>query len=165
MKETCASPPSNPIVDSLFQKTVIPRGEPKWITIDANPSPRSGLPAKVSKMVTKMVRHYDQDEREEDGSYRWETVRSVLLRELAQESAKYFSDNYWIPLIQQGSSKRRIDYYLDKKSLCYLRAIQGHSGGIAIRPGMMEYTLIPHNWKEDILDRRISWTSSGRKRG
>ena len=58
------------------------------ITIDANPSPRSGLPATVSKMVTKMVRHCDQDEREEDGSYHWETVKSLLLIEFAQERGK-----------------------------------------------------------------------------
>ena len=45
IKETCASTPCNPIGDSLFKKTVIPRSERKWITIDANPSPRSGLPA------------------------------------------------------------------------------------------------------------------------
>ena len=71
----------------LFKITVIPGGERKF-TIDADPSPRSGLPAKVSKMVTKMVRHYDQDEREQDGSYHWETVKSLLLREFAQKRAK-----------------------------------------------------------------------------
>ena len=80
IKETCAGPPSNPVGDSLFEKTVIPGGERKWITIDADSSPRSGLPAKVSKMVTNMVRHYDQDERKQDGSYHWETVKSLLLR-------------------------------------------------------------------------------------
>ena len=57
IKEACASLPSNPISDSLFKKTVIPRGERKWITIDANPSPRKGLPAQVSKIITKLVRH------------------------------------------------------------------------------------------------------------
>ena len=35
-RETCANPLSNPISDSLFKKTVIPSGERKWITIDAN---------------------------------------------------------------------------------------------------------------------------------
>ena len=39
-------------------------------------------------MMTKMVRHYDQDEREEDGSYHWETVKSLLMREFAQERAR-----------------------------------------------------------------------------
>ena len=76
-KETCANPLSNPLSDSLC-KTVIPTSERKWIAIDANPSPRNGLPTQVSKMVTKMVRHCDQDEREQDGSYHWETVRSLF---------------------------------------------------------------------------------------
>ena len=42
-------------------------------------------------MVTKMVRHFDQDE---------------LLREFALERATYFSDNHWIQLVQEGSGKR-----------------------------------------------------------
>ena len=83
VKGTRASPASNPIGDSLFKKTVIPGS-----TIEANPSPRGGLPAKVSKMVTKMVRPYYQDECEEDGSYHWETVKSLLRRQFAQERAR-----------------------------------------------------------------------------
>ena len=87
-KETCANPPSNPMGDSWFKETFIPRGKRKWITIDANPSPRSGLPTKASKMVTKMVRHHDQDEREQDGSCHWKTVKWVLLKVFAQEGAE-----------------------------------------------------------------------------
>ena len=133
-RETCASPRSNPIGDSFFKKTVTPRRERKWITIDAALSPRNGLPTKVSKMVTKMNRHHDQDEREEDGSRHWETAKSLLLKELSQERAIQISDKHWVHLIQQGSSKTRIEYCLDnKKSSCYPRAIQGHSGGIPIR--------------------------------
>ena len=50
------------------------------------------------------------------------------------------------------SSKTRIVYCLDnKKSLCYLRAIQGHSGGVRTRPEMMEYTLILYNWMEGVF--------------
>ena len=62
-KETCANPLSNLIIDSLFKKTVIPTSERKWITIAANPSPRKGLPTQVSKVITKMIRHHDQEER------------------------------------------------------------------------------------------------------
>ena len=102
-----------------------------------------------------MVGHYDQDEREEDGSCHWETVKSLLLRGFAQERARVFFDEYWIHLIQQGSSKTRIEYCLDnKKSIWYLRAVQGHSGSTPIKPEMMEYTLFPHNWKEYIFHRR-----------
>ena len=87
IKETCASPPSDPIGDYLFKKTITPRGERKWITIDVNPSTRSGLRTKVSKMLTKMVCQYDQDERAQDGSYHWETVKTLLLLEFALERA------------------------------------------------------------------------------
>ena len=37
------------------------------------------------------------------------------------------------------------------------RALQGHSGGIPVRPEMMEYTLIPYNWKEYIFHNGILW--------
>ena len=42
-------------------------------------------------------------------------------------------------------------------SLCYLRAIQEHSGGIPISPELMNCTLIPYNWKELIYHRGIPW--------
>ena len=99
---------------------------------------------------TKIVRHHDQDEREKDGSYHGETVRSLLLREFAQEHQP----------IHEGSGKKRIECWLDnKKSQCYLRAIQGHSGGIPTRPALTEYTLMPHNWKEYTFHKGMSWNS------
>ena len=98
-------PSQQSLGDSLFKKTVIPRGDRKWITIDANPSPRSGLPTKVSKMVTKMVRHCDKDECEQDGSCHWETVKSLLLRDFALST----SVKYWIHLIHEGISGKRIE--------------------------------------------------------
>ena len=62
--------------------------------------------------------------------------------------------------IHEGSSKKRIEYCLDnKKSPRCLRAVQGHSGGFPTRPEMMEYTRIPHNWKEYIFHKGISWNS------
>ena len=52
----------------------------------------------------------------------------------------------------------RIEYCKDNNgSLCYLRAIQGHSGGIPICPEFMNYTLILYRWKEYIYHRGISW--------
>ena len=83
-------------------------------------------------------------------------MKSVLLKVFAQEGTEESPDNRWIQLIQQGSSKTTTEYCLDnKKSLCYLRAIQGHSGGIQIRPEKMEFTLIPYNWKEYVFHRDL----------
>ena len=130
------------------------------------------LSTQVSKMITKMIRHHDQGEREQDGSYHWDIVRSVLLKAFAQNGAGDFSDNQWIHLSREGSSEKRVEYCLDnKKSLCYLRAIQTHSDGIPIRPGMMGYTFIPCDWKVHIFHGIFTgcsiyfgeWTNSGRK--
>ena len=47
----------------------------------------------------------------------------------------------------------RPEYCLDnKKSLCNLRSIQGHSG---MRPEMRECTFVPYNWKESIFHREL----------
>ena len=59
------------------------------------------LATAVSKLVTKIVRHYDEDERQPDGSLRWDTLRPVLLRAFAQQGARDFSEN-WV------TSKTRI---------------------------------------------------------
>ena len=89
-----------------------------------------------------------------------DTIRLVLLRAFAHHGARDFSEQLWSHLIQEGSSKKRLEYCLDCKiSLRYLRAIQGHCGGVTKRPELMEYTLIPRNWKEYIFHRGISWNS------
>ena len=89
-----------------------------------------------------------------------DTARLVLLRVFAHQGARDFSEKLWLHLIQEDSSMKRPQYCLDCKiSLRYLRAIQGHSGSITKRPGLMEYTLIPRNWKEYIIHTGISWNS------
>ena len=45
---------------------------------------------------------------------------------------------------RQDSSTARIP----KNSLAYFRAVQGHSGGIAIDPELRLYILIPYSWKQ-----------------
>ena len=39
----------------------------------------------------------------------------------------------------------------NREYICFLRAFHGHSGGLAIRPENVEYTLSPHGWKEHIF--------------
>ena len=70
-----------------------------------------------------------------------DTIRPTLVRAFAWEEARDFDDRYWLMLIQEGSKKMRIEYCEDKNgSLCYLRAIQGHSGGIPIKSRIGELT-------------------------
>ena len=141
---------SLPDHSSMFKKTIIPTNERKWVVFPANPLYGGALSIQVSKMVTRMVRHYDQEEREPDGSHHWDTVRPVLLKSFGRHGAQIFSERSWIQLIQEGSS---VD---QKNSLCYLRAIQGHSSGIPIMPELMGYTSVPCNWKDFIFHRGCS---------
>ena len=84
-------------------------------------------------------------------------VKSVLLKAFGKHGARIFTERIWIQLVQKGSSKKRVEYCVDhKNSLCYFRAIQGHSGSIPIMPELLEYTSIPHNWKEYIFHRGCS---------
>ena len=149
-----SSPPSR---SSMFKKTVIPLNEIKWKAIPANSSYGGALSLLVSKMVTRMVHHYDQEEREPDGSYHWDTVRRVLLKAFGKHGAHNFTKRYWIQLIQEGSSKKSVEYCVDhRNSFNHLRAIQGHSGGIPIMPELMGYTSVPYNWKQYICHRGCS---------
>ena len=52
----------------------------------------------------------------------------------------------------------RIEYCVDKNvSLCFFESYSGALCGNSISPELMDYTLIPHNWKEHINHRGISW--------
>ena len=106
-------------------------------------------------MVTRMVRHYDQYERQSDASMHWDTIRSVLLKAFAKQGARDFSLRFF----HEGSSNTRIEFCEDSpNSLAYFRAIQGHSGGIPIDPKLMGYIRIPQNWKRFIFHRGCSFS-------
>ena len=100
-KETWASPSTKetragpliltPRKASLFTSRIIPTSEKKWKTIHAY-SPEA---VSVSKMVTTTLRHFDQEERQPDGSRHWDSIRPVLMRAFAHEGAPDFSDKNW----------------------------------------------------------------------
>ena len=115
----------------------------------------------------------DQDERQTDGSRHSDTIGPVLLKAFAHEGARDFHEEYCLLLIHEGSNKNSIQYCKDNNgSLCYLREIQGHSGGIPISPELMNCTFIPYKWKEYIFHSNFvefsihfgEWNNSGRKR-
>ena len=80
---------------STYTRKTIPRNEKKWITDHANPKRGSGLAMSISKTVTTMLRHFDQDERESDGSRHWEAIKSVLLR-FERDGFQDFIDEVWL---------------------------------------------------------------------
>ena len=110
----------------------------------------------ISKNVTTMLRHCDQDERESDGSKHWEVVKSVFLRKFDRDGVRDFNDEMWLPQIFAGSSKKRIEY-CKTKIFFKMRAIQGHSGGIPIEQASMGYVQVLPNWKKYIYHKWFSW--------
>ena len=72
----------------LYTRRVVPRNEKKWISISANPKRGIDLAMFISKTVTTMSRHFDQDERESDGSRHCEATKSELLRKFADSRRK-----------------------------------------------------------------------------
>ena len=138
----------------ITQRTILKR---KWKVIPANSSYGGALSVAVSKMVTRMVRHYDQDERQSDAALHWDTMRQVLLKPFAKHGAQNFSEKHWFRL-SEGSRKTRVECCEDaQKSLAYFRAIQRHSGGILIDPELMVHIRIPYHWKEYIFHRGRSF--------
>ena len=110
-------------------------------------------------MFTRLVRRYDQEERQSDAAVHWDTIRRKLLKAFAKQGARDFSEEDWLRLIHEGSSKTRFECCEDSQnSLTYFRATQGHSGGITIAPELMEHIVIPYHWKEFLFHRSCSFS-------
>ena len=104
---------------SVCTKKTIPRNEKKWITIHSNPKRGSDFAIFISQTVTTMLRHFDQDEPESDGSRHWEAIQSVLLRKFERDGVQDFSDEVWLQKIFEGSSKKRIEYCKNKDGILF----------------------------------------------
>ena len=132
----------------------------KWITIHANSKRGSDLAIFISKTVTIMLRHYDQDERESDGPRHWEAIKSVLLRKFARDGGRDFSDEVWLQKIFEGSSKKIIEYCKNKDGILmlftsYSRTFWWYSNR-ARMDGLCNKKIL-RNWKRYIFHRGRSW--------
>ena len=97
IKETCASPLSIPLPRaSLYTQRTIAANDWKWKVIHAHSSNGGYLAVAVSMMVQKMLRHYDKDERQTDGSRHWDTIEQVLLKAFPQDGARDFEEGFWL---------------------------------------------------------------------
>ena len=113
---------------SLNARRTIRTYEKKWITIHAH-SRHGGVLA-----VTKMSHHFDQEERESDGSRHWHSIQSGKERNFAREGARDFSDEAWLQRFL-------------KDALVVFQIV----------PELMVCVFIPRVWKRDILHRGFSW--------
>ena len=125
--------PADPV---CCTKEITPVKERKWKGILACRSFKGkSLSSAISKLVMRLVRRYDQDERETDGAVHWNTMSPKLLKAFEDKGARKFSDMEWLQHIYEGSNKTRIEYCeSSKKSLVFFRAIQGHTGGNMTAP-------------------------------
>ena len=72
----------------------------------------------------RLVRHYDQDEREIDGAVHLDSVGPKLRKALQKSGDRKFSDTDWLEHIYEGSNKMRFQYCMNSKNvLLYIRAI------------------------------------------
>ena len=82
------------------------------------------LSNEISKLVMRLVPHYDQDERETDGAVHWNSMVPKLQKAFQKSRGTKFSDTDWPQHIYQGSNKMRFQYCMNcKNSLLYFRAI------------------------------------------
>ena len=68
-----------------------------------------------------------------------------------QISTRDFSHEAWLHKIFEGSTKKRIEI------MFFLRACEGHSGGIPNEPELMDHVFIPRCWNMYIIHRGFSW--------
>ena len=116
------------------------------------------LQAEISKLVTRLVRRYDQDERETDGAVHWKSMGPKLLKAFQKAGGQKFSDTDWLQHVYERSNKMRFQYCMTSVNfLLYIRAIQGHTGGNLIAPELMGHVAIPYKWKEILFHRGCSF--------
>ena len=109
-------------------------------------------------MASKMVRHFDQDERQTDGAVHGDSLKSLLVKGFRKNGAENLSDSEWIDHIQQGSNKVRFEHCeTSQKDLENIRAMQCHSGRATISPDLMGHVSLPLGWKEFICHEGCSF--------
>ena len=90
--------------------------------------------------------------------------KPVLMKAFAHKGARDFDDGYWLRLIHDGSTKKRLEYCQDEDgNLSFFRAIQGHSASIPTSPVWMKYTPIPYDWKKYLYHIGSQWVIPGVK--
>ena len=90
-----------------------------------------------------------------DGAVKYEDVVEEFNKRKRKifEGASQWPLNDWISILAKGGAKKRFQYCLNPNSfrhISYFRAIQGHSGGIALDPELQDNVLLPQGFTEYI---------------
>ena len=87
----------------------IPIEERLWNDIPACQQLRGyTFDAEVSKLVMRLVRRYDQDERETDGAVHWKLIGPKLRKAFRKAGGQQFSDFDWLEHIYKGINNTRV---------------------------------------------------------
>ena len=121
-----------------------------WQTIPKCPR-HSGysLSWRMSRLVSNLLHHFDQDERETDGAVPLRYDKTKIVERIPGKMALRSLQNPsgWIISTKEANKVRFESCETYQGSLAYIRAIQGHLGGEAISPEMMGHVLLPKGWK------------------
>ena len=153
----------NPVVlkkNPKYRAQPVLTHERNWKIIPRYPNYQGwSLSAKISRLASKMVRHFDQDEREADGAVHWNSLKSILTRGFRKDGAEKF---FRFPIgffFQEGSNKIRFENCeTSQTDLVYVRAIKGNSGGEAPSDELMNHVLLPPKWKDIIYHKCQHYT-------
>ena len=122
----------------------------------------------VSKPITRLLRHSQQVDREEDAGVHHDQVIDECKKKLSDDTG-YLSDEIkkqfanvpcwsidkWISVLAEGGGqKKRFQYCLNPnypQKFLYLRAIQGHSGS-TINLALQDNVLLPEGFTEYIYN-------------
>ena len=99
-----------------YSKEVILIEERKWNGISAyRHFKRNTFQAENAKLVMRLVRRFDQDERETDGAVGWNSVGPKLLEAFQKARGRTISDTDWLQRIYEGSNKMRFQYCMNSR--------------------------------------------------
>ena len=154
---------------SISDVNCVPGGQRKWIDIETQES-NAPYCFQVSKCITRLLRHTQELNREEDGGVHYDQVIDECKKKQS-DNTEYWSDEMkknfvnaphwsiekWVSVLAKGGGqKKRFQYCLNPNyphQFLYLRAIQGHSGS-TINPALQDNVLLPEGFTECIFSRR-----------
>ena len=111
---------TNPL---YYSKEVLPIQERKWNDIPAYKYCKGNtFQAGISKLDMRLVRHYDQDERETDGAVHWNSMGSKLQTAFQKAGPQKFSDSDWLQNIYEGSNKTRFSVLHEFQKILFVHS-------------------------------------------